>query len=286
MAKLQEANATLALSAEELERYQELVDTGAVAELLVVQKRQAFQAAQAQVERVKATLNPSLGLVNIAREKIAQEQARKDSILAELEREAENLQNRKIEAQKQQQSDRASLEQIKLELDKMTILAPVNGIILDLNIRPCDRVVESGEVIAKISPSNSNLIVKAAVPAKDISKISLCQTPIVTQCDRGKVKLRVTAYPYPDYGVLNGAVREISADVIPPDNSITDTSIFGVNSTTPYYEVTIEPEKSYFQRDRLSLPLQAGMAATADIISREETFLTFFLRKARLIAGF
>ena len=286
IAKLQEADVALALSTEELERYQELVDTGAVAQLLVVQKQQAFQAAQAKVQQAKATLNPSLGLVNIATEKIAQEQARKDSILAELDREAEKLQNRKIEAQKQQQSDRASLEQLELELNKTTIRAPVDGIILDLNIRNRDRVVESGETIAKISPSDSTSIVEAAVPAKDISKISVCETPNISQCDRGKVKLRVTAYPYPDYGVLNGAVRSISADVITPDNSVTDNSIFKLNSTTPYYEVAIAPEQFYFERGQKQYPLQAGMAATAEIISREETFLTFFLRQARLLAGF
>ena len=285
-AQLREAKAALALSAEELERYQELVDTGAVAQLLVVQKQQAFQAAKARMEQAEANINPSLGLINIATEKIAQEQAKKDSILAQIEGEAEQLQNRQIEAQKQQQSDRAALEQLELKLNKTTIRAPVDGIVLDLNIRNRSRVVESGETIAKISPSNSSLIVKAAVPAKDISKISVCQSPVISQCDRGKVKLQVSAYPYPDYGVLNGAVREISADVITPDNSVTDTSIFKLNSTTPYYEVAIVPEQFYFEREQKQYPLQAGMAATADIISREETFLTFFLRTARLLAGF
>jgi HlyD family secretion protein len=84
--------------------------------------------------------------------------------------------------------------------------------------------------------------------------------------------MRISAYPYPDYGTLSGAVRSISADVISPsDNSM------------PYYEVTIQAERLYLNKGEHHYPIQPGMEITADIISKEETVLTFFLRKARLI---
>lgn len=51
-----------------------------------------------------------------------------------------------------------------------------------------------------------------------------------------------------------------------------------------FYRVTIEPESLSLGRDKHQCALQLGMEGTVDIISKEETVLQFFLRKARLIA--
>ncbi|MCC5622781.1 HlyD family secretion protein, partial [Nostoc sp. CHAB 5715] len=92
----------------------------------------------------------------------------------------------------------------------------------------------------------------------------------------GKVELRISSYPYPDYGTLSGAVRAISADTIVPLTN-------GNSTVTPYYEVSIEPLKIYIEKDFQQYPLQPGMEVTADIISRQETIITFIFRKARLL---
>ena len=90
--------------------------------------------------------------------------------------------------------------------------------------------------------------------------------------------MRISAYPYPDYGTINGAVRGITADAItPPINSNIGVS--------PYYEVTIQPKKFHLTKANQSYAIQPGMEVTADIISQEETVLTFILRKARLLTN-
>jgi multidrug efflux pump subunit AcrA (membrane-fusion protein) len=85
--------------------------------------------------------------------------------------------------------------------------------------------------------------------------------------------MRFSAYPYPDYGIMSGAVRAISADVIVPEKS----------SEQPYYDVTIQPERLYLKKGGQTYPLQPGLEISADIVAKEETVLTFFLRKVRLI---
>ncbi|WP_071191065.1 hypothetical protein [Trichormus sp. NMC-1] len=82
--------------------------------------------------------------------------------------------------------------------------------------------------------------------------------------------------PHPDYGILEGAVRSITADAILPQNNNTGES---------YFEVTIEPEKLHLQRDLQKYPIQAGMEVMADILAEEETVLTFILRKTRLLTN-
>ena len=72
--------------------------------------------------------------------------------------------------------------------------------------------------------------------------------------------MRVSAYPYPDYGTLQGAVRSITADTITPENN-------GNSPAAPDFQVTIEQDKLNFQKGDRSYPIQPGMEITADIIS-------------------
>ncbi|MBD2003320.1 MULTISPECIES: hypothetical protein [Cyanophyceae] len=91
--------------------------------------------------------------------------------------------------------------------------------------------------------------------------------------------MRVSAYPYPDYGTLKGKVSAITPDATAPQSN--ETTISG--AVLPFYEVTIQPLKTELNKGARQYTLQPGMEMTADIISREETVLTFILRKARLI---
>jgi multidrug efflux pump subunit AcrA (membrane-fusion protein) len=55
------------------------------------------------------------------------------------------------------------------------------------------------------------MVVKARVAAGDISKVRVCKETNVSDCQEGKVQLRFSAYPYPDYGTLKGATRAMPA---------------------------------------------------------------------------
>jgi multidrug efflux pump subunit AcrA (membrane-fusion protein) len=54
-------------------------------------------------------------------------------------------------------------------------------------------------------------------------------------------------------------------------------------TVAPYYEITIQPQRPYLVKGEHQYPIQPGMEVAADIISREETVLTFILRKVRLL---
>jgi multidrug efflux pump subunit AcrA (membrane-fusion protein) len=259
-----------------LKGYQQLGKTGAIAQLQIKEKEQAFKAALARLEGFKATLNPSDAPVAIATERIAQERARGSATLATLNKEREQLQSTQIEIQNQLNRDRQELQQIGIDLSRTVILAPADGTILKLDLRNPGQVVRPGESIAQIAPSHALMVVKARVAAQDISKVKVCKQEVVSDCQEGKVQLRFSAYPYPDYGTLQGAVRAIAPDAITPQTS-------DASSAAPFYEVTIQPERAYFVKSDHQYPIQPGMEVTADIISRVETVITFILRKARLL---
>jgi HlyD family secretion protein len=267
-AEVEAAQAALGLAQEEKQRYQQLANTGAIAQLQVREKEQAYKAARARLKQAEANLNPSNAAVIIANEQIAQAKARGIATIAALNKERENLLNNKIALQNQLEQDAKELQQIGLELRKTFILAPTEGTILKLELRNPGQVVSMGQAIAQIAPRNASLVVKARVAESDISKIKLGQ----------RVQMRVSACPYPDYGTLKGVVQAVAPDALPAASVGFDRSL-----SPSVYEVTIQPENKFVATGDRICRLQPGMEGTADIISNSETVMQFILRKARLL---
>jgi HlyD family type I secretion membrane fusion protein len=266
------------------QRYQSIAESGAIstdrleeAQLDMEQQAQALEAAQAKLQRTQTALNPTSAKVAIAIEQIAQERASGQANLATLAKEREALIQQQVEIDKQLERDTRELQQVEIHLKQTTITATADGIITRLNLRNPGQTVQVGEQIAQIVPSNSPLEIKAAVLPDDIEKVKIGQA----------VQMRVSACPYPDYGVLKGIVSNISEDTIKPEeNAAGASSSASTTRTEPtFYEVAIAPESRSLGRDEShQCALQVGMEGRVDIVSREETVLKFLLRKARLIA--
>jgi HlyD family secretion protein len=268
-AQVQGAKAALDLAKEEMQRYQQLANTGAIAKLQVSEKQQAFRMAMANLQQAQVNLNPTNAEVTMAMERIAEEQARGVSNLAALQKERKNLLSTLFGVQNQINQDKEALQQIERELSKVFIVAPIDGTILKLDLRNSGQVVGAGSMIAQIAPSHASLVVKAYIPEADINKVKPGQ----------QVQMRVSACPYPDYGILAGTVKTVAPDVVAASNSAGGKSLLSGS-----YEVTIQPKTSFVGDGDHSCQLQAGMEGRADIISRQESVLHFILRKARLLS--
>ncbi|MHC5720800.1 MAG: HlyD family secretion protein, partial [Nostoc sp.] len=109
------------LAKEELKRYKQLGNTGAIAVLEIKEKEQAFKVATARLERAKAGLNPSDANVAIAQERIAQEFTKGQSTLAQLNKDKEEIIRREVEIQNQISSAQQELRQVFTELQKTVI---------------------------------------------------------------------------------------------------------------------------------------------------------------------
>ena len=285
-ADLQKAKADLEFAKGDREIYKQLSQTGAIGKreyeqkkLAVVQaesilegEKRAIDIAKTKVQATKAALNPSQATVEMAKEHIDQEIAQGEATIATLLKEKQSLIQRQAEIQSQINQSRKDLQQVDTQLKSTTLRATSDGIILKLNVNNPGQVVHASEAIAQIVPSNSPLVIKSMISPADIRKVAVEQ----------KVQLRVDACPYPDYGTLKAVVSAISPDAITSQNNSGTAS--SATSGVSYFEVTVKPETLDFGHGEHQCHLQAGMAATASIISREETALQFMLRRARLIS--
>jgi HlyD family type I secretion membrane fusion protein len=279
-AQLQAAEATLASALVKQERYRTAakanvisLDQLAQAELGVKQQAQEIAAAKAKLQRAQATLNPSSAEVRIATEQISQQKSTAQSTIAALNREKQALIQQKVEVQKRLQQDVEELGQTNTEMKQTTLVAPVSGTILTLKLRNPGQTLQPGEEVARIVPLHTPLDIKAALSPQDISKVEVGQ----------RANIRVSACPYPDYGTLNGVVKQISQDTIKQQEN-SDGSAPPRKTSPDFYDITIKPDNLVFGRDRQRCAMQAGMEGRADIITKEETVLQFLLRKAKLMA--
>ncbi|RCJ21893.1 hemolysin D [Nostoc minutum NIES-26] len=287
-ADLQKAQADLDFAKMDRDRYQQLTKIGAIGrrefeqkKLVVEQTKSTLESAkrsvdiaQAKMQSARVAINPSIAMVAIAQERIAQEVAKGQATIANLQKEKQALIQQGVEMQTQFKQYQKELQQVDTQLESSIIRATSDGIILKLNLRNPGQVVRTSEALAEIVPQNAPLVIKAMIPTAEINKIAVGQ----------KVQLRVDACPYPDYGTLAAVVSAISPDVITPEskNLGAETSN-AANSLASYFEATILPENLKFgNRDR-QCHIQPGMEVKANIISQEETAMQFMLRKARLV---
>ncbi len=284
-ASLQKAQADLDFAKMDSDRYEQLAQVGAIgrrefeqkklvveqSKLILEAERISIEIAQAKLQSAKVVVNPSMAIIAIAKERIAQEIARGEATIATLNKEKQALMQRQVEMQTQFKQYQKELQQIETQLQNSIIRATSDGIILKLNLRNPGQVVRASESIAEIVPQNAPLVIKAMIPTAEIKKVGVGQ----------KVQLRVDACPYPDYGTLKAVVSAISPDVITPQSN----NINAPTSTPAgYFEATIQPEMLTFGNGTNQCHIQSGMDARANIISQEETALQFMLRKARLIS--
>ena len=281
---LKATEAALNAAKTKLNRYRSAAKEGAISrdqleevQLALQQQQQATEAAKAKLTRAQTALNPSDAEIAIATSRITEAQATGEVSLATLDKEREALIQQQIEINKQLDKDARELQQVNTDLQQTMITATTDGIISKLNLRNPGQTVRPGEEIAQIAPSNTKLIIKASVPAKDIGKLKKGQT----------AQMRVSACPYSDYGTLKGTVTAIAPDAAfpqPDNNTNTSSTANALSQQTggAFYEVTIEPNNLSLGKENNQCAIQLGMEGKTDIITREETVLKFLLRKARL----
>lgn len=274
-AEFQEASASLRLAQDELARYQQLANTGAIATLMLKEKETAVEVAVTKVDRARAALNPTAATIAKAKQQIAQAQAQGEASLATLRQQRGQLLQNQAELQSQLARSQKELQQAERDFNQQVIRAPIAGTLLQLNLRNSRQVVQPGEAVAYIAPANAPLLIKSQVSAQDIEKVKVGQ----------QVQMQVSACPYPDYGTLKGTVKAIAPDALPAPNLGGTGETVAQAAVPTAYEVTILPQTTYVGTSNHPCQLQAGMEGKADIISRRETVLQFILRKARLISN-
>jgi len=215
-------------------------------------------ASQSQYDEKQANYEIAQSNLELARKKVLEQQAASEKIQAQLQREVI--------------TNQSELNQTTRDLKNLEIKAPVTGIIYDLNIRNSKQVIQVGEEIARIAPSSTGLVAQVLVPSEQIDDLKL----------QLSADLRLSGCPYPDFGTMKAVVSSIAPDTATNNRA---NNMNGQSSLGGGYKIGLRPKGLVMESGERRCQLRQGMTLEADIITRKETALQFFMRKARFISG-
>ena len=145
------------------------------------------------------------------------------------------------------------LKQVRDRLRNETVKAPFSGTIFDLKADNNRYVARSAEPLLKIVP-DGELGGEVNINNRDIGFIRRGQS----------VKVRVNAFPYTEYGEIEGHINSIGADSLPPSELI----------RFYHFPVKLRLKRSNLEtRDGTIIPLQAGMTITTNLKLRDRRLI-------------
>lgn len=131
--------------------------------------------------------------------------------------------------------------------DLVALIAPQDGVVLDVAKRSVGSVLHEAEPLVTIVPANTPLIAEVAIGSSDVGYAS-AGDPVVVKVD---------AFPYQRYGLVAGRLRSIGAD-----------SFAGADAHYHRGQVSLDNSK---------LRLIPGMTVTAEIKVGSRSVLSYFL---------
>lgn len=149
--------------------------------------------------------------------------------------------------------------ELESRLNATVITSPVRGVVKTVEVSTVGAVVQPGERIIEITPTDDQLRIEARITPRDIAFIHQDQAATV----------KISAYDSSIYGSLPGKVVFISPDTVRDE----------VQRDLIYYPVYVTTENNYLEtangRQHLITP---GMVATVEIRTGERTVFEYLVK--------
>lgn len=267
----------------EIERFRKLWKIGAVPQIKVVElqrmgdesqklqiasesdKKQAKLRLQEQQNRYQAVINQIQADIKQAQLRLQEQQSSYQSVVhtgkLALLKNQEQLKDLRLQIGSLNTDITQTKSQIlgyKFQLGQRVIRSPIDGTIFQLPIQKPGVVVQPGQMIAQIAPKDSVFILKAQMPSNQTGFLRIGMP----------VKAKFDAYPFQDYGVVEGKVNWIS-----PDSKIQETNSGRIET----YELDITLNQPYIQAANKQIKLTPGQTATAEVVIRQRRVIDFIL---------
>ena len=184
-----------------------------------------------------------------------------------------NLSKARIDRIRQQAAQNQQIQQLKTELQELqaqiteasvniryqALRSPVDGVVFDLKPRGEGYVAQSTETVMKVVPYDT-LEARVEIPSSEIGFVKVGMP----------ADLSIDSFPATDFGVLEGKVKSIGSDALPPSQ---------VDNRPEYrYPAMIQLDSQQLKlKDGEELPLQVGMSLISNIKLRKVSYLQLLL---------
>jgi len=189
---------------------------------------------------------------------------------------ADNVE-KQTEAERQIDDQEQQLIRAQKKLDSMTIKSPINGTVQTSAITTIGQVVTAGAALMRVVPENAVLEIEAYLPNQDIGFVTPGQPAVI----------KVQAFPFTRYGVIEGKVTRVATDAIPePDaQQLEGQPDMQLQSAIPIgnaqrvqnlvFPITVVPDVDRINIDGTAVPLSPGMAVSVEVKTGNRRILEY-----------
>lgn len=177
------------------------------------------------------------------------------------------LQNERVETESQFRKLRDELEKIEHKSGLLSLRAPQRGVIKDLATHTVGTVVSPGTVLMSLVPHDEPLQAEVYVKNEDVGFVHQDQ----------RVKLKLSAYPFQKYGMLDGTVVHVGPDASDQPNSSVKTGAIPDAATGLRYKALVRLDIQHLETDGNRLRLSPGMQVVAEIHQGQRTVMEYLL---------
>lgn len=211
-------------------------------------------------------LQAQIQAVNALKAAIAQNEKKLDSVRSNYR---SQLESERIELTGQVNRLKQELEKSTLRGGQMDVHAPADGVVKDLAITSSGAVVQAGALLMNIVPLRDPLQAEIALGNEDAGFVAKGQV----------VQIKVAAFPFQKYGLIEGVVGHVGADA---------TQSQGPQPALNYRALVKLTRQDFVSPQGERLPLSPGMLVTAEIQQGQRSVLEYLLspvQKVSLEAG-
>jgi hemolysin D len=251
------AQERLNIDENEVKRYSAIIEAGIVPKIKLVEAQKALNESRRGSKQAQSDMRQ-------AQYKLAEQQDTYNSItrsgelaILESRRQIASLQAQVITLQSEIAQSKNQIASLQFQLQRRVIRAPIDGTIFRLPTQRSGAVVQLGQMVAQIAPEGAPIVLKAEISSRESGFIRLGMP----------VKLKFDAYPFQDYGIVEGTLTFIS-----PDSEIRETP----QGKLEMYGLEVAMERKYISAFNKQVLLAPGQTATAEVIIRKRRIIDFF----------
>ncbi|MBF2717253.1 HlyD family type I secretion periplasmic adaptor subunit [Agrobacterium vitis] len=184
----------------------------------------------------------------------------------------------KLEAADEQvQELTQQVREAKAQLDDMTLRSPVDGTIEASTLTSIGQVLTSGSEVLRVVPEGSHLDIQAYITNDEIGFVQVGQAATI----------KVTAFPYTQYGTISGTVLQVGKDAVSASQAQADLADSSYTMTTTasgstsqsadtlVFPVIVQLDKNFIGTAERSAYVSPGMSVSVDINTGDRTILDY-----------
>lgn len=238
-ARLRNAEEALVLAQEEMRIIRPLVEKGIEPRIELIRVRQREVAAEGDAQTAKIAVEGAQG------ELVQAETSFLASVGDELAR-----------AKSEMAAIAGDLPALEDKIARTEVRSPIDGVVNRVLVATIGGVVQPGETILEVVPSEDTLLVEAAIKPADIGFLRIGQP----------ARVRITAFDSSVYGALDGRIEQISPDAIKDEET-----------RERHYLIKVRTDSDAIRTKDTELRILPGMAAEVDILNGKRTVLSYLL---------